>query len=431
MPSLGLGYIAAYLREHIAGLKIKIISFDIENHIKRFQPELIGITSVSQNFGHAIKIAKICKKHNLPVIVGGQHISALPGTLSEDMDIGIMREGEDTFREIVEIAKSGWDIKKVRKIKGIAYKQKGKLIQTTQRELIKPLDNLPHPAYDLLEFQKGGQFPIFSSRGCPYNCQFCSSTRFWNSVRFFSAEYVVEEIKMIVKRFRPSLITFQDDLFVADKKRLAKIVQLLRKANIHKKVAFHVSCRANLVTDELIETLQKMNVTNVFLGLESGSEKTLKWLKGNVTMAMNRKAVKIISRHRINVNATFIIGAPYETKKDIMQTFNFIKNSPINLFQVYGLVPYPGTPVWDFAVKKGVVSIDMDWEQLSQDFEHNPDKKLNLCENLSKKEVYDFYIKFERLRKYKYAKTLVINAIRHPDQILPYIKRKVWEHRTI
>jgi len=428
MPPLSLGYIAAYLLAKVKDIDIRIASYGISSTLDSFKPDIVGVSSVSQNYNFAKKIAVICKKRSLPVIIGGQHISALPQSMTKDMDIAILREGEETFREIAQIfQKHGRDMEKIRKVKGIAVN--GKL--NPPRELITPLDRIPHPAYDLLELQKGGMFPVFSSRGCPYNCQFCSSTRFWNSVRYFSAEYVVEEIEMILKQYRPSMISFQDDLFVADRKRLDRIVALVRKKGIHKKVAFHVSCRANLVTDELVKTLKRMNVTNIGLGLESGCDRTLKWLKGNVTQEMNKKAVAIISRHQINVNATFIIGTPHETREDIMKTYRFIKNSPINLFQVYGLVPYPGTPVWNYALKRGLVSNDMDWEMLAQDFEHNPKKKLNLSEHLTKNEMLSLYRRFERLRKWKYTKTLAMNAARNPGEVVPYIRRKIWEHRAV
>lgn len=432
MPSLSLGYIAAYLMKYNKDIKIKIINHNVDKTINSFKPDLVGISSVSQNYNIAKKISKICKKYDLPVIIGGQHISALPESLSKEMDIGIMREGEETFLDIANtFQKHGWNMEKIRKIKGIAYHSSKSVVFTNARDLIEPLDKIPHPSYELLKIQKGGMFPVFSSRGCPYNCTFCSSTRFWNSVRFFSAEYVIREIKKILKEYKPNLISFQDDLFIADKKRLKKIVELIRKEGIEKKVNFHVSCRSNLINDEIVRLLKRMNVTNIGMGLESGCDKTLQWLKGNVSIKDNQKAVSIISKYNINVNATFIIGAPYESKKDIMKTYNFIKNSNINLFQVYGLVPYPGTPIWEYALKKNLVSKDMDWEKLAQDFTHNPEKKINLSEKVSKKELYNFYKKFERLRKQKYAKTLISNALNNPSQILPYLKRKIWEHSAI
>jgi len=225
-PNLGLAYLISSLRKHFKGdiLDFKIIEKDIEKEIESFSPDLIEITAVSQNFNLAKSYAKLIKTKKIPVIVGGTHISVLPNSLSEDMDIGCLGEGEQTVVELVDLfLKNGkFSPQELKKIKGICYWENNKIIINEPRPLIENLDTLPLPARDLLKIEKHSY--IFSSRGCPYRCIFCASSRYWQKVRLFSAEYIVKEIKELVEKYQVNLISFFDDLFIIDKERIKKII---------------------------------------------------------------------------------------------------------------------------------------------------------------------------------------------------------------
>ncbi|MFH1457034.1 MAG: radical SAM protein [Patescibacteria group bacterium] len=411
-PNLGLGYLVGCLRKSFDNdiFDFKIIDRDVENQILKYCPDIVGITCVSQNYNYAKKYANFAKGKNIPVIIGGVHISMLPSSLSEGMDIGCVGEGEETIMELFNLflKENKFLVNELSKIKGLVFRKNGKIIQTEKRERIINMNDIPYPARDLLDIKKHSY--MFTSRGCPYRCVFCASSRFWDNVRFFSAEYVVGEIKELVKNYGVQLISFFDDLFILDKKRLRDIVNLLKKQDFYKKVKFTCSCRVNLVDDETAQLLKEMNVVSVGLGLESGNERILTYLKGgSITVQQNKEAIKIFKKYKIAVNASFVIGSSSETKEEIMQTYNFIKETPFDLVDIYVLTPYPGTPIWRHALERGLVSDNMNWERLNVNFERNK-RAIILSEKLSKEEIYNIYKKFRRLRLLKNLK----NIWRHP-----------------
>ena len=367
-PQLGLGYLASSLRQHFGpnAFKFKVVFRNVETEINDFKPDVIGITAASQNYNYAKHYAKLAKSKNIPVIMGGIHVSCLPTTLTEDMDVAVLGEGERTICELMEgFAIYGFfHTQKLHAIDGIAYRENGNLNVTPTRKFIEPLDSIPFPARELLNTSAFGN--IFSSRGCPYRCLFCASTRYWNKLRFFSAEYVVAELVEMVEKYGAKRISFYDDLMIADKQRFERIAELIRNAPALVKTKFGINARANLITDHTAQVLKAMHVNSVGMGLESGNERTLRYLKGgSVSVEDNYNAVKILQRYGISANASFVIGSPDETREEILDTLHFIKTSGLNFVDTFVLVPFPGTPVWDYAKSIGAVSDDMNWDRLN------------------------------------------------------------------
>lgn len=391
-PQLGLGYLAAALRKHFDGIQIRIVARNVEKELFSFMPDVVGITAVSQNYEYAKQYAKTAKKMNLPVIIGGIHISSLPQTMTEDMDYAIMGEGEQTIVELVDTLANH---RPVTGIKGIAYRDGGGSMKLTEpREFIDPLDNIPFPARDLLKTSRFGN--IFSSRGCPYSCTFCASTRYWNKLRFFSAEYVVAEIKEMVEKYGAKRISFYDDLMIADKPRLEKIADLVQREPVLKKIKFGINARANLITDHTAEVLKSMHVASVGMGLESGNESTLRYLKGgSVSVQDNYNAVTTLHKYGIAANASFIIGSPNETREEILETLRFIKTSGLNFVDTFFLTPLPGTPVWEDAKQRGLVSDDMDFSRLNIFHAKDP---IIMSERIDRDELLKLHRIFETAR---------------------------------
>jgi radical SAM superfamily enzyme YgiQ (UPF0313 family) len=415
-PQLGLGYLVNYARHRLGKdvHEFKIVSTAVEEALDHFKPDLVGISSFSQNYGIVKQYASLCKKKKLPVIVGGIHISLLPASFSREMDVGVLFEGEETMAELVHLYdKWGrFDTDTLSSIKGILFWRDGQLQFTEPRPLIENLDHIPLPARELLNI-RGTHLSMFTSRGCPYRCVFCASSRFWATTRFASAQYVADEIKELYYNYGAKLISFYDDLFIANKQRVRELLDILDSDGILGKVSFSCSARSNLVDDETAKLLKKLNVVSVALGLESGHPRILRYLKGgSVTVENNADAVKSLDRNGIAPNAAFVIGSPTETKEEIMATYNFIKNVPLRNFNVYVMTPFPGTPIWSEAVEKGLIAENFDnWSILDTvHFSRHHKRAIILSETLSRKEIYKIYRAFQRLRYW----TCFKNAYRHP-----------------
>lgn len=424
LPPLGLGYLISSLQKNFGNnlIKFKIIDSHFEQEIGKFKPNLIGITSVSQNYNLAKKYAAIAKKHKLPVIIGGVHITTMPNTLTKNMDVAAIGEGEETIVDLLKlfIKKGAFEKKELKKINGIAFWEKGRIVLTQPRKLIYPLDQIPMPARNYMTITN--PISMFTSRGCPYHCSFCASSRFWNRVRFFSAEYVVREIKYLFTNYGINKIDFWDDLFVADRQRLKKIFILLKKERLLGKINFGCSIRSNLVDESLAQLLKKMGFEKVSMGLESASPRTLRYLKGETISIDNHiNAIKTLRKYGIEPGASFIIGSPQETKKEILQTLNFIKKSGLKDFNVNVLTPFPGTPVWEYAKKRGFVGKNMDWSILDVNFAKNHRKAIILSEKLTRREIYHFFLRFMLEKK----RRLISYAFKNPHKIPRYLKAEL------
>lgn len=412
-PNLGLGYLAASLRRDIPEIDFEflIVDRDVKNKIEIFRPDLAAITTVSQNCQIAAGYMKLLTKSNVPTLWGGVHISALPHLLPKEAVAGCIGEGEKTIVDMVNLyLADGFSSKGLAAIPGIVYWDDGELKTTPPRDPISNLDTLPLPARDLLN--TGSHTYMFTSRGCPYRCTFCSSSRYWGKTRFFSAEYVVAEIEMLIREYKVTTIRLFDDLFIAKRSRLEEILQLLEKRNLLGKIKFTCNCRANLIDNEMADLLARLGVVSVGFGLESADEDTLRYLKcGSVSVEQNRKAVSIVKSRGIAANASFVIGSPQETRESIMRTYNFIRSTALDTFEIYVLTPFPGTPVWDYAKERGLVDeTNLDFSRLNVNLYREPEKAIILSEILTKEEIISFYKKFKRLRLFR----SFINIWNHP-----------------
>lgn len=397
LPPLGLGYIASYLQRYYGNLDIKITS-DLEEII-RFKPDIIGITGYTQSFQIVKKMSKQLKNElDVPILIGGHHITTVPNCLPDSCDIGIMGEGEETMHQLLlNYEKFGFSKESLKSVKGIVFKNKSITI-TEKRELIEPIDKIPFPDRDLFDLNtKTTQ--IMTSRGCPYRCCYCSSCIFWNKVRMFTPEYVVNEIELLINKYNINNIIIYDDVFILNKERVKKISELIEEKGINTRASFSIQARVNLISDDICQYLKKMNVTSVGFGFESGSDKILKSLKiDNISVSTSKKAIKLCKKYGFSVFGPFIIGSPNETKKDILKSIEFFNQQPIDESEVYVATPLPGTKLWDYALEKKIVNYNIDWSTLDP-YITDPSQILNrnviLSDKLSKVELFELFLNFK------------------------------------
>lgn len=422
-PHLGLGYLASTLKLECPAVQFRVVTHGVDQTIREWKPDLVGISSVSQYWNEAKQAAYTAKQYGLPVVAGGIHVSCLPQTMTMDMDVGIMGEGEQVFTELV---KGFMATKHLSLVPGtVALQPDGMLLHGPDRDVIPDLDALPLPDRS---FQAvNSHTSMFTSRGCPYACKFCASTRYWDKVRFFSAEYVVEEILYLYHHHHVSRISFLDDLFIADRKRLERIYELLGRYGMLGKLRYICNVRSNLVTDALCRQLVELGVDCVGIGMESACPSTLAYLKGqgNITVHDHANALDILRHHGIVAHPSFIIGSPWETREDIMETYRFIKHHHVPDFEIYVLMPFPGTPVWDYAQLRGLAGPDMNWQRLQYTIADFGPDSIVLSETMEYRELWGLYQQFVRLRKLPRLKDMLSEGIRHPAKAARYVYQRV------
>lgn len=366
---LSLGYLSAYLRSKIPD--VNIIMSDDQEEVLAFQPDVLGISSVSMVIDDAISVAAAAKAAfpSVKTVLGGYHVTGLPDYLPPIFDVGVLHEGEATFYDLIRYWEKN-DTKNLSSIPGICYRDaSGTVVKTSSRPQFPDLDILPFP--DRKKIQKDNGY-LMTSRGCPFNCSYCASSKFWDGIRFHSPARVIAEIQELVTIHDVHKINIEDDLFIADRTRLRQIVEQLETTGITKKVEFHLFVRANLVNPSVIKDLKRLNCTSIRFGAETASESLLRRLKGSsVTVADGQRLIDMCIAEGITIGGSYMFGAPGETREDIRTTIEFVRRNMLKGYQVMGfylMMPVPGTPVWDEMCSKGLVSPTMDFSRLSLAF---------------------------------------------------------------
>ena len=236
-PPLGLAYIASMLRQNhevkiIDSIILNYTLRDIEKELQTFNPDVVGIASVTPSIYEAYKVAKIAKKvrEDCIVVFGGPHATFMSRQTLEEckyIDIIVKGEGEETIKELIESIEKGAPLNKVR---GITFREKNEIIDSEPRPFIKNIDDIPFPSRDLLpmhlyKFNGVKYTTMLTSRGCPFKCSFCSSSRLFGGYwRGRSPENVLEEMKIIYEEYNIKNIEFIDDTFTLDQERAEKYV---------------------------------------------------------------------------------------------------------------------------------------------------------------------------------------------------------------
>lgn len=380
LPPLGLCYLAANLRAH--NIPVKIIDaqaekLDIESVIKRIKKisfgksPVIGISSYSSFLNIISQLALRIKKEipSSKIVIGGGGITAQPEEVMQrypEFDIGVIGEGEETFLELVKLIENEEGLGK---IKGIIYKENGKIIRTDKREYIKNLDTLPFPAFDLLPDISRYYFPpldslnrlpatsLITSRGCPGKCIFCNKTLFGNITRSHSPEYVLEMIKYLQKEYRIKEIFFQDDTIFVNRENLEGLCEKIIKQNLD--ISWCCYGRVDMVDKDILKLMKKAGCWQISYGIETASEEILNFTKKGINLKMIKSAVYLTHSCGIKVKGLFMLGNFLETEETIKKTLNLIKELPLSDFHITYFTPYPGSLSYNIAEKYGSFEKDV------------------------------------------------------------------------
>ena len=372
-PPLGLAYLASMVRdEHdvriVDSLAEDYNYGDVERIIKKYDPDVVGITSTTSMIPDAYAIAKIAKRYNenVKIVMGGPHVTFLPERTFQEcpyIDFIVRGEGELTFRELINSLERDGDPSN---ILGLSINLRDKVRNNPPRPLIKDIDTIPMPSYDLLPMEKyqanGVRFgTVMTSRGCPFNCAFCSSSlQFGKRWRGHSDSRVIEELKHLHEKYRIREIEFLDDTFTLNKHRAIRIARRIVKEGLD--ISWSASSRVDTFTEEVAEAMKKSGCHTIYFGIESGSRKTLNFIGKGITPEQSISAVKKAKRHKLRALGSFVIGFPEETKEDIKKTIKFSKKVGVDFAQFTIATPYPGTRLWKYASAKKLI-LTFDWRK--------------------------------------------------------------------
>ncbi|MDD5440250.1 MAG: radical SAM protein, partial [Candidatus Omnitrophica bacterium] len=361
---LGLGYIAAVLRDH--GFTVRLIDpeaqslaiGDIADIIRADKPMTVGISSATPNFSSAVKIAGLAKEIDpgIKVVAGGIHASALPELVLEQtgaFDIVVIGEGENTMVELARAFQEGTGYEGVA---GIAYRKQGIITRTAPRPFIQDVDSLPLPARDLIDIalffpnlfniRKRRTAGMITSRGCPFKCYFCAShITMGAGYRPHSSGRVFDELSMLVRDYGVQQVLFMDDTFTFDRKRLIDICERILRSALH--VDWHCFARVSDVDKETLALMEKAGCSSIGFGVESGDEEVLKGIKKGITLGQVRQAFALSNLTRMRTQAFFVFGSKHETNRTIDTTISLAKELKPHLAFFNILTPYPGTRAFD------------------------------------------------------------------------------------
>jgi len=332
------------------------------------------------------------------LLIGGQHISMIPQSLSPTFNLAVLGEGEETLAELMRsyLRDSQLRPEVLETVAGLAFYRDGVLKLTSPRPLIESLDLLPFWNWSLLPdidkyfryypirvenrwvCQKRAYF--FASRGCPFKCVYCVRPVFWKKLRENSPERFVEELTIIVKNFGVENIWLWDDMFILDPVRIEEIIKEMEKRKILGKVTFSgVSLRTDIFSEKLCQLIKKMGVVDVMVGYESGDEKLLREVKKSylsLPVEASKKASILLKKYKINIIACFIYGLPLETREAMEASTKLVawlrKMGNLKHLAIATATPFPGTQLWTEALKRKTVSEKMDWRKLRSHYNHKP-----------------------------------------------------------
>lgn len=374
-PPLGLAYIGAILEKN--GFEVKILDLEVEpmdkEEYKKFlrgeKPDLVGFTAWITNFYIAKQVINFTKEI-LPstlTVLGGPAMSNFKERILKKvsgLDIGIYGEGDYTFLEVAEG-------RKINSIQGIMYRENNIIKINPPRPLIKNLDNLPWPARHLLNMERYAQpknlpLTILTSRGCPYQCTFCTTFQVYGrGWRGRSIKDVVNEIEFILKRYshlsEDKTIHIIDDLFAPTPERIIDFCNEILNRNL--KLGFSIwGMRSDLLNKKLVKLLKKAGCKSVFLGIETGSQKVLDSTQKKIKVSQTEKSVRMLKDYGIRVNGNVMIGNIGENYHTSLKTLDFVKKLDLDFLSFNFPLPTPGTPLYE-AVKRNGKFLIKDWQR--------------------------------------------------------------------
>jgi anaerobic magnesium-protoporphyrin IX monomethyl ester cyclase len=401
-PSLGLAFLAGALEA--AGIETRAVDFTVfpyslmmlEDVLRDFQPNLVGVTSVTMTYNSGAQVIKDIKAidNRILTVMGGPHVTfwaqeamnSLP-----ELDFVVIGEGEQTAVDLTREVEKGRDWSK---IKGIVYRQGSHLISTGMRERIADLDSLPMPARHLFPLGRyralGMPVTMTTSRGCPYQCIFCVGRKMVGAkVRYRNPEKVVDELAYLHGLNFPQ-INIVDDLFTASKGHCLAVCHEIQKRNLD--IRWTSFSRVDTLSRDMLVEMKKAGCYAVSFGVETGNPDMLKTIKKKITLEKVVEAATLCREVGVDVHFTFILGLPGETPETMKQTVEFSErlNRIVGSCGFHLLAPFPGTEIRERSDELGISILTQDWS------DYHANRAIVETSTVNKAMLDDFILAWEK-----------------------------------
>lgn len=436
VPPIGMLSIAAYIREK--GYSVEILDTgvegiqdgELEKHLKAGNYDVVGMPCFTNTAAYTFKTADIVRKA-LPgslIVLGGVHATVLPEkTMSEcpAADMVVIGEGEITFLGILDWRSNRGA--RLEDIDGIAYKDGTSVKMTRPRQPIADLDILPMPAYDLLkldkyfphstQYKRLPSYPLLTTRGCPYQCTFCSASKIHGrKLRMKSLDKIFEEMDYLIREHGARGFFIQDSSFLISRKYVVKFCERLIKGKYD--LSWMCNARVDQIDEELAALMKKAGCWQIVFGVESANESSLKLMKKNQTPAQAVRAVNAVKKAGIQVYASYILGFPGETSREVENTIDFARKLATHTAIFYLPVPFPGTELLEQCRIDGGLRQGVAWDDYTSTDFSNP---IYVNPQLGKERLLKYYKK-AYLKFYTSPKVIMANltSIRSVDDIKYY-----------
>lgn len=445
-PPLGLLAIGSILEKH--NYEVKILEIEesddfLENNSSGFfdkiDANLIGLSFFSSQSKRAESIIRALKKAKKDVIIicGGIHPSCAPEeVLGMGADYVVVGEGEET---VIELFNAIEKQSSVNDIDGIVFKAaNGKYFKTSSRAMIKDLSSLPITSYHLLDsrrFKKRNYFirglwlrcgHILTSRGCPSNCNFCAATRFGGRiVRERNIDDIIDELKILVKEYGIEGFWIVDDTFVLKKKRVEEFCAKLKR--LPYKFKWACNSRVDTLTEDMVINLKDSGCIQLEFGVESGSQRVLDALNKGIKIEQIEKAFEYCRRHKMRTLANIMIGNPEEKMEDVEKTAQIIKKIRPSYVNYSFLVPFPGTYIYDVAIRNGWINKNVNFNTTVTE---DPIMLINFTKNELVGILNNFYKKDNVVRDYLIQPIFLLDMVKfslmNPLKLFKILQLLVW-----
>ncbi|HEY95895.1 MAG TPA: radical SAM protein [Dehalococcoidia bacterium] len=388
LPSVGPVALASYLRKHDIQAKVMDFYFD---EVKSFDSDIIGISSTFLGIKNVIEISAIVRKENPSaiIILGGPiSWSISPEILLREVpeiDYIVRGEGEQIFLELINTHCSKGN---PHSVQGIAFREKDRIVETTLRVPLS-FDNLPLPEWELMGIpctERVPVLPIETSRGCPYNCVYCSEVTYWGKpVRYRSSTSVIEELLYNAEELGITTYRFTDSCFSAPTDRCEKLCDDIYTQLISNNTKINWSSYARIenLSQSLLEKMKRAGCIALDIGLEAGSTQVLRKMGRGYSRENAVQVAKAAREVGIITNFNIVVGFPGETEETVKETAEVINEAAPNTFTSFIFFLTPNTRVYTHLEEYGLNGAGLSWKHNTMTSEQAIEAMYRIAQNVS------------------------------------------------